>query len=120
VQETDQVGSSRIGETYGLAAQDSLSESVVEEGILHIKLLNGLVKGDTSGAHHANGGRFHNQAESLIVVDPGALSETLKDPASLVAIKGTVSMVLVCEDPLAGDHIGVLRPGNKRPGSIAH
>jgi hypothetical protein len=48
VQATDQVRVSRIGETRGLAAKDSFRESVVEEGILHIELLNGSVTGDSS------------------------------------------------------------------------
>jgi hypothetical protein len=109
-----------IDETRGLTAEDSLRESAVEEGILHIELLNGPVMGDSTGEHHANGGQFHNWAESFIIVDSGALSETLKDPASLVAIKGTVSAELVHEDPLAGDGVGSLRPGNKLPGPIAH
>jgi hypothetical protein len=67
-----------------------------------------------------NGGWFCNQAESLIIVDSGALSETPKDPASLVAIKGPISMELVREDPLAGDNIGALRLGNKLPSPVAH
>jgi hypothetical protein len=120
VQATDQVRASRIGETRELAAKDNLRESVVEEDILHIELLNEPVTGDSSGEHRANGGRFHNRAESLIVVDSGALSETLKDLASLVAIKCPVSVELVREDPLAGDNVGALRPGNKLPGPIAH
>jgi hypothetical protein len=37
---TNQVGVSWIDETCGLAAVDSLSEGVMEEGILHIELLN--------------------------------------------------------------------------------
>jgi hypothetical protein len=37
---TNQVGVSWIGETRGLAAVDSLSEGAMEEGILHIELLN--------------------------------------------------------------------------------
>jgi hypothetical protein len=80
-----------IGETRGLAAVDSLSEGAMEEGILYIELLNWPIMGDSSGEHHAHGGMFHNRAESLIVVDSRALSETLKDPASLVAIEGPVS-----------------------------
>jgi hypothetical protein len=67
-----------------------------------------------------NGGQFHNRAESLIVVDSEALSETPKDPVSLVVIKGPVSAELVCEDPLTRDNIGALRSGNKLPGPIAH
>jgi hypothetical protein len=92
----------------------------MEESILHIELLNGPVMGDSSGEHRANGGRFHNRAESLIVVDSGALSETSKDPASLVAIEGPISAELVREDPFAGDDVGALRSWNKVPDPIAH
>jgi hypothetical protein len=91
----------------------------VEEGILHVELLNGPVTGDSSGEHRANSGWFYNRAESLVVVDFGALSETLKDPMGLVAIKGHVSTELVREDPLAGDNVGALRSGNQLPGPIA-
>jgi hypothetical protein len=48
----------------------------MEEGVLHIELLNWPVVGDNNSEHRVNGGRFHNRAESLIVVDPRALSET--------------------------------------------
>jgi hypothetical protein len=92
----------------------------MEEGILHIKLLNGPVTGDSSGEHSTNGDRFHNRAESLIVLDSGALSETPKDPTSLVAIKGTVSAKLVREDLLTDDDVRALRLGNKLPCPIAH
>jgi hypothetical protein len=84
----------------------------VEEGIFHVELLNGPGTGDSSSEHRANSGRFYNRAEGLIVVDSGALSETPKDPTCLVAIKGPVSMELVCEDPLAGHNVGALRSGN--------
>jgi hypothetical protein len=57
--------------------------------------------GDSSDEHRAHGGRSHNQTESLTVVDSGALSETPKDLASLVAIEGPVSAELVREDPFA-------------------
>jgi hypothetical protein len=117
---TNQVGVSWIGETRGLAAVDSLSEGVIEEGILHIELLNRPVMGDSSDEHRAHGGLFHNRTESLVVVDSGALSETPKDPASLVAIEGPVSAELVREDPFAGDDVGALRSWNKISGPITH
>jgi hypothetical protein len=109
-----------IGETRVLAAVDSFSEGAMEEGILHIKMLNRPVMGDNSGEHRAHGSRFHNRAESLIIVDSGALSETLKDPASLVAIEGPLSVKLVCEDPFASDDVGSLRSWNKVPCPITH
>jgi hypothetical protein len=109
---------SRVGETRGLAAEDCLEESAVEEGIFHVELLNGPGTGDSSGEHHVNSGWFHNQAEGLIIVNPGALSETPNDPTGLVAIKSPVSTELVRENPLVGDNIGALRSGNQLPGPL--
>jgi hypothetical protein len=57
---TNQIGVNWIGETRGLTVVDSLSEGAMEEGILYIKLLNQPIMGDSSGEHHAHGGRFHN------------------------------------------------------------
>jgi hypothetical protein len=111
LQATDQVWVSRISEPCGLTVENSLAEGVVEEDVLHIELLNWPVMGDSNSEHRVNGGRFHNRAESLIVVDPRVLSETPKDPASLVAIKGPVGMKFVREDPLAGDDVGAMGPG---------
>jgi hypothetical protein len=90
----------------------------MEEGILHIELQNGPVTGDSSGKHRANSGQFYNWAKSLIIADSRALSETLKDPTCLVAIKGPVSTELVREDPHANDNIGALRSGNQLAGPI--
>jgi hypothetical protein len=84
----------------------------VEEVIFHVKLLNGSVMGHSSGEHRANSGQFYNRAESLIVVDSGALSETPKDPTGLVTIKGPDTTELVREDPLASDNVGALKSGN--------
>jgi hypothetical protein len=117
---TNQVGVSWIGETRGLAAVVSLSEGAMEEDILHIELLNQPVMGDNSGEHRAHGGRFHNWAESHVIVNSGALSETPKDPASLVAIEGPVGAELVREDSFASDNIGAMRSWNKVPGPITH
>jgi hypothetical protein len=64
--------------------------------------------------------RFHNRAERLIVVHTRALSETLEDPTSLVAIEGAVDAKLVGENPLAGDDVRVTRSGNKFLGPVAH
>jgi hypothetical protein len=119
VQAIDQVRLSRIGKGCGLAAEDCLRESVLEEDIFHIELLNGLVTGDSSGEHCVNSGWFYNRAKSLIVVDSGVLSETPKDPTSLVAIKGPVSTELMRENPLAGNNVGALRSGNQLPCPIA-
>jgi hypothetical protein len=96
---------SRVGEARGLAAEDRLRESIVEEGIFDVELLNGPGTGDNSSEHRANSDRFYNRVERLVVIDSGALSETPKDPTGLVAIKGPVSTELVREDPLVGDNV---------------
>jgi hypothetical protein len=92
----------------------------MEEAILHIELLNWPVVGDSNSKHCANGGRFHNRAESLIVVDSEALSETPEDLASNVAIKGPVGTKLVREDLITGHDVRAMRLGDKLPGPIAH
>jgi hypothetical protein len=74
----------------------------------------------SNSEHHADGARFHNRTESLIVFDPKALTETPEDLTSLVVIKGLVSVKLVREDPLVGDDVGGTRPGDKLPCPIAH
>jgi hypothetical protein len=76
MQVTDQVGVSWISEPYGLTVESGLTEGVVEEGVLHIKLLNSPMAGDSSSKHRVDGGQFHNRTESLIVIDPRVLSET--------------------------------------------
>jgi hypothetical protein len=109
VQVIDQVRVSRVGEARGLAAEDHLGESVVEEDIFYVKLLNGPGTGDGSNEHRANSGRFYNRVKGLIIFDFRALSETLKDSTGLVAMKGPVSTELMHEDPLVGDNVGALR-----------
>jgi hypothetical protein len=83
----------------------------MEEGIFHIELVNWPVAGDSNSEHRVNSGWFYNRVESLIVVDPEALTETPKDLANLIAIKGSISMKLVCEDPLAIDDVGATGSG---------
>jgi hypothetical protein len=80
-----------------LIAENSLAEGVGEEDILHIKVLNWPVVGDSSSKIRADGGRFHNRAESLIIVDPRAPSETPEDPTGFVAIKRPIGMKLAPE-----------------------
>jgi hypothetical protein len=109
VQVIDQVRVSRVSEACGLAVEDRLKESAMEEDIFYVEMLNGPGTGDNSSKHRVNSGRFYNRAEGLVVVDSAALSETPKDPTGLIAIKCPVSIELVREGPLAGDNVGALR-----------
>jgi hypothetical protein len=79
VQVTYQIWTGWIGESRGLTVEDGLTKSVVEEGVLHIKLLNRRVAGGSNGEHRVD-----------ISVNPEALCETSEDPARLVAIESPV------------------------------
>jgi hypothetical protein len=92
----------------------------MEEGVLHVKLLNRPFAGGSNPKHRVDGGWLHNQAESLIVINPGALRKTPEDPMSLVPIKHSVGEVLVRENPLASDDVGATGLENKFPCPIAH
>jgi hypothetical protein len=56
VQTAYQVGVSWISEPCGLIVENDLDKGVMQEGVLHIELLNWLVVGDSNSEHHANGG----------------------------------------------------------------
>jgi hypothetical protein len=109
VQAAHKIWSDSIREAGGLTAEDSLTECVMEEGVLHIELMKRPVAGGSNGEHRAHGGRFDNWAESLIVVYTRVLREPPEDPRER----------LVGENPFASDDIGATRPGNKFLGPIA-
>jgi hypothetical protein len=60
MQAADYVRVSWISKHCGLTVENGLTECAIEEGILHIKLLNWPVEGDSSSKQHADGDRFHN------------------------------------------------------------
>jgi hypothetical protein len=78
----------------------------VEEGILGVELMDRPVLGEGEGEDDINGDELDDEAEGLVVVHSGALSEALKDPLGLVAVEGAVRGQLVAKEPLVGDHVG--------------
>jgi hypothetical protein len=89
-----------------LAIVHGLREGVVQEHILHIKLMNWPGVRDSQGEHGANHGRLDHRAEGLIVIDAWSLGEAMKDLASLVLLQRTVGVELVHENPFVGDDVG--------------
>jgi hypothetical protein len=108
----------RVNEVGGLRAVDSLRECAMEEGVLDVDLGHGPTPGDSQSQHSPDGGRLDDGVKGLIVVHPGALSEPLKDPMSLVPVKRAIRLKLVLEDLLAGDDIGPRRPMNQVPRAV--
>lgn len=87
----------------------------MQEGILHIKLMDGPAMRDCKAEDGAYRSRLYNRAESLIEVDTGALGETTKHPTGLVTIQAAVGMELVSKNPLAYDDVGAGRRRNVIP-----
>jgi len=90
----------------------------MEEGVLHIELVDGPLSRERQGEDGANGRRLHHRAECLIKVHTWSLSEPAQDPASLVPFQRTISLELVLEDPLPGDLISMRWARNQIPGVI--
>ena len=62
----------------------------MEEGILDVELMDCPASGDGEGEDGSNSGELDDGAEGLIVVYSGAVSETPKNPMTLVAVEGVV------------------------------
>ena len=60
-----------------------------------------------------------DRSEGVGEVDASTLLEGTNEPTHFVAIKGTIGMELVFEDPLPGNCIGVPGTGNKLPRPVA-
>jgi hypothetical protein len=107
-----------IDESGRLLAVDNLVESAIEEGILDVKLTDGLGAGDGDVEDKPNGGGLDDGAESLIVVDARTLGEAAENPARLAPSQGAVGVELVMKDPLVDDHVGAGRARHERPGVV--
>jgi hypothetical protein len=118
LQETDVIGGSRVNKSRRLLAVDCLVEMTVEEGVLHVQLMDRPGTGDGDAENNPDGGRFDDRTERLVVVDAVSLRKPSNDPPGLMACQGAVSMALVLEDPLAGDDVGARRARNETPGAI--
>jgi hypothetical protein len=93
---------SGVDKADGLATVDCLCQSVMEEVILYIELMDCPV----SGEDDSNGSELNDEAEGLIIVHYGALGEATKYRTDLVAIKLAIRGKLVAKDPLSGNHVG--------------
>jgi hypothetical protein len=78
------IGLRRINKSSRMAAVDCLREGVVQERVLHIKLMNRPGAGDDQGERGADRGRLDQGAKGFIIVDAWLLGEATKNPASLV------------------------------------
>ena len=114
------VGSRRVDETGRLLAVDGLVQMAVKKGVLHVQLMYRLGARGGDAEDDPNGSGFDNRAKRLVVIDVVLLREATNDPSGFMASQRAVSMILVLEDPLVGDDVGMRRSKDKTPGAIVH
>ena len=106
---------SGVLETSWLCTIDSLGQSAMKEGILHVKLVDRLGTRSSKAEDDAYRGRLHDGAECFVVVDAVALREAVNHPTYLVAGKGTIQVEFVFKNPLARHNIGARRTKDEAP-----
>jgi hypothetical protein len=90
----------------------------MEEGVLHIKLVDRPILGVSQSKDSADSSWLDDGAESLVVINSGVLGEPTKDLASFVSIQRAVGVELVLEYPLPSDHVSLGRSRNQIPSVI--
>lgn len=109
-----------VNEASRLLTVVGLGEVPVEEGVLHVQLMDGLGLPGDDAQDSPDGGWLDDGTESLAVVDAGLLSETAKYPPSFVASERAVGVELMPKDPLPCNHISTYRTRHQTPRIIPH
>ena len=78
----------------------------MKKGVLHIKLVDGLMARESQGEHRANSSKLHHGTKYLIKVHTRPLGKATENPARLVPLEGAIRLKLMLEDPLASDDVG--------------
>jgi hypothetical protein len=107
-----------VNEAGRLLAEDGLLKMTVKKSVLHVELVNGPRLRGSNAEDDANRGRFDNWTESLVVVDAVLLGEAPHNPTCLMPSKGSISIIFMLENPLAGDDIGTGWSRNQAPCTI--
>jgi hypothetical protein len=74
----------RVDETRWLCIVHSLIKGAIEEGVLHVELMDQPRVGGGNAKDGPNHCRFDNRTERFIIVDAGLLGVATGDPTSLV------------------------------------
>lgn len=113
----DVVGVDGVDEARRLLTVDRLLQIAMEEGILHIELVNGPPVGDGEAEDDSDCSRLDDRTKSLIIVDAGLLRVPANHPTRLVPSEGAICMKFVFQDPFTGDDIDPRGTGGGDPPS---
>ena len=117
---TDMIRCSGVDEAGRLLAVDRLVQMAVKKSVLHVQPMYRPGARSGNAEDDANGSRFDNRTERLVVVDVVLLRKTTNDPPGFMASERAISTIFVLEDPLAGDDVGTWRSGYETPCAIIH
>jgi len=109
-----------INKTWRLLAVDCLIKMTMKKSILDIQLMNRPMMRGCNTQNCPDCSWFNNRTEYLIIVNAMVLRESLNNPTSFVASKGTIRMTLMLENPLSCHDISTRRPRNKTPSTIVN
>jgi hypothetical protein len=110
---------SRDDKPNGLSAVDRLRQGAMEEGVLHIELVDRPVPGQRESQDSPDGDRLDHRTEGLVVVDPGTLGKAPEHIAGLVPLQGPVGVQLQLEDLFPGDHVGTMGTRHQVLGAVS-
>jgi hypothetical protein len=77
----------------------------MKEGILHIKLMNGLGARQCQSENHPNSCWLDDRAKSLIIINSPTLCKTTKNPPDFIAVKRAIRQELVTKYPFSSNKI---------------
>ena len=77
----------------------------IEKCIIDIKLANCLSTTNTKIQDYANSDRVNNWTKCLMKVNLGSLVKTFSNKAGLVAVNGTIGMLLIVKNPFISHKI---------------
>jgi hypothetical protein len=92
----------------------------MQEGILHVKLVDHPGAQSSKAEDDTNHGWLDNGVEHLVVVDVVVLREVMNHPTCVMAGKGTVRVEFVFKNPLAYHNISSKRTRNEARGLVVN
>ena len=111
---------SRVDESRWLLAVNSLIQMTMKKGVLDIQLMNRPGTRRSNAENNPNRCWLNNWIESLFVVDAILLRKSSNNPQSFVTSKRAIRVILMLENPLAGDNVGTRRPWYESPSAIVN
>lgn len=115
VKEAYMVGVVGVDEPGRLLAVDVLGEVTMQEGIVHVHLMNWPLACRCDRQNGVNCGCLDHRRERLLKINSRPLREPADHPPCFVAFQAPAGFEFVMEEPLPSDDVGSARVRDKTP-----